>query len=57
MQNPTAPAFTRGTHRPHEPMLPQQIYRIEHEILGQMDSFIVPLGPDAKGMRYEAVFN
>jgi len=42
---------------PLEPVLPQQIYRIEHESLGRLDLFLVPLGPDAKGMRYEAVFN
>jgi hypothetical protein len=36
---------------------PQKIYRVEHESLGAMDIFLVPLGPDAKGMRYEAIFN
>lgn len=42
---------------PLDPVLPQQIYRIEHESLGRMDLFLVPLGPDKEGMRYEAVFN
>jgi hypothetical protein len=37
--------------------LPQSIYHLEHERLGAMDLFLVPLGPVAEGMRYEAVFN
>jgi hypothetical protein len=36
--------------------LEQQIYRISQDTLGDMDLFIVPIGPDDKGMRYEAVF-
>ena len=38
-------------------VLPQQIFRVEHETLGALDLFLVPVGPDPKGMRYEAVFN
>lgn len=41
---------------PSTPILPQQIYRLEHEELGVFDLFLVPIGPDAHGMRYEAVF-
>lgn len=37
--------------------LPQGIYHIEHEQLGAMDLFLVPLGPVAEGMRYEVIFN
>jgi hypothetical protein len=36
--------------------LAQQIYPLEHEGLGVLDLFIVPLGPDSDGMRYEVVF-
>jgi hypothetical protein len=36
--------------------LPQRIYRLEHERLGSMELFIVPIGPDEQGMRFEAVF-
>ena len=39
-----------------EAHLEQQTHRIEHEKLGSLDIFLVPLGPDAEGMRYEAVF-
>jgi hypothetical protein len=44
----------RGAHRF---VLPQGIYRVEHETTGPMEIFLVPIGPDQKGMRYEAVFN
>lgn len=37
--------------------LPQQIYKVEHEKMGTLEIFLVPIGPDAQGMRYEAVFN
>ena len=39
-----------------DPPLPQRIYRVEHEELGPLDIFLVPLGPDDVGQRYEAVF-
>jgi hypothetical protein len=38
------------------PPLPQRIYRLEHDRLGALDLFLVPLGPDGTGQRYEAVF-
>jgi hypothetical protein len=41
---------------PLEPILPQRIYRFEHDALGAFDLFIVPIGPDEGGMQYEAVF-
>jgi hypothetical protein len=37
-------------------LLPQRIYRLEHATLGAFELFIVPLGPDAQGLRYEAIF-
>jgi hypothetical protein len=40
---------------PDQP-LPQRIYRVEHDDLGALDLFLVPLGPDDVGQRYEAVF-
>ena len=36
--------------------VPQQTHDVEHEQLGQLQIVLVPLGPDAEGMRYEAVF-
>ena len=41
---------------PRTPLLPQRIYRMEHEALGTFEIFLVPIGPDQEGMRYEAVF-
>jgi hypothetical protein len=37
-------------------VLPQRIYPVEHAVLGTLQLFLVPLGPDRAGMRYEAVF-
>lgn len=37
-------------------LLDQKIYLIKHSTLGDMELFIVPIGPDDEGMRYEAVF-
>lgn len=36
---------------------PQGTYRVEHDALDPQEIFLVPLGPDAAGMRYEAIFN
>ena len=37
--------------------LPQSIYRMEHDALGTLEIFIVPVGKEEAGYRYEAVFN
>jgi hypothetical protein len=37
-------------------VVPQGIYRLEHASLGSFEPFLVTIGPDAVGMRYEAVF-
>ena len=39
------------------PHLPQRNYAMEHPVLGRLEIFIVPIGPGARGMQYEAVFN
>jgi hypothetical protein len=41
---------------PPAPVLPQRIYRLEHGRIGAFELFLVPIGPDGSGMRYEAVF-
>jgi pimeloyl-ACP methyl ester carboxylesterase len=41
---------------PGNVLLSQRIYRMEHAEIGSFDLFIVPIGPDEKGLRYEAVF-
>ncbi len=35
----------------------QRIYRLEHEVLGQMDIFLVPVKLDENGLYFEAIFN
>ena len=42
---------------PLQPFLPQQIYPLDNDALGRLEIFLVPLGPDPQGMRYEAIFN
>ena len=38
-------------------VLPQQIYTVHHPDRGPLDVFLVAIGADADGVRYEAVFN
>jgi hypothetical protein len=42
---------------PLEPAVWQGTYKVEHDQLGAFDLFIVVLGGEEDGMRYEAVFN
>ena len=37
--------------------LVQHIYRLEHEQMGALELFLVPLGPTQGRMQYEAIFN
>jgi hypothetical protein len=41
---------------PREPVLPQRIYPLAHDELGELEIFLVPIAQDADGVRYEAVF-
>jgi hypothetical protein len=41
---------------PQDVSLPQRIYRVEHAGIGAFEIFLVPIGPDEGGHRYEAVF-
>ncbi|MBK7871863.1 MAG: hypothetical protein IPJ74_14870 [Saprospiraceae bacterium] len=36
---------------------PQGTFTILHPAIGELPIFIVPIGPDADGMRYEVVFS
>jgi hypothetical protein len=54
-EGPRAP-FSLVFLGPRDPVLPQRIYRLEHEELGTLDLFLVPIGRDDAGVRYEAVF-
>jgi hypothetical protein len=37
-------------------VLPQRIYAVSNPVLGELHLFLVPIGPDEAGLRYEAVF-
>lgn len=50
-------AFSVLFRGPKEPILPQRIYRVSHQIMGDLDLFLVPIGPDDVGMVYETIFN
>ena len=41
---------------PAAPIFPQATYRLEHAGLGAFDLFLVPVGADPEGVRYEAIF-
>lgn len=36
---------------------PQQIYRLRHAALGEIEVFLVPVGWEGDGFLYQAVFN
>ena len=42
---------------PLESFLPQQTYSVSHPEVGEFDIFLVALGQEAEGFRYEAVYN
>lgn len=42
---------------PLDCLLPQQTYQVKHELMGDFDIFLVPIGRDEGGFRYEAIFN
>lgn len=54
---PRQERFSLTFRGPHEPYLPQHIYRIEHDQMGTLELFLVPIGRDEDGFQYEAVFN
>jgi hypothetical protein len=37
-------------------LTPQRIYPLSHPALGELEIFLVPIGPDESGMRFEAIF-
>jgi hypothetical protein len=41
---------------PAGPVAPQRIYRFRHAELGELELFVVPIGADGEGVRYEAIF-
>lgn len=50
-------SFSLTFRGPMRPILPQKIYRLNHEMLGVLELFMVPIGPDQTGMCYQVIFN
>jgi hypothetical protein len=48
--------FSLHFRGPATPVLPQGTYVVTHPALGDQELFLVPLGRDADGVRYEAAF-
>ena len=48
--------FTLVFRGPAEPILPQATYRLEHAELRALEIFVVPIGREADGTSYEAIF-
>ena len=42
---------------PLDRYLPQSVYRLTHEAMGEIDLFLVPIEKKENAFRYEAVFN
>ncbi|MDQ3145892.1 MAG: hypothetical protein M3R01_02970 [Actinomycetota bacterium] len=49
--------FSLVFHAPRDRLVPQQTWSLRHPALGELALFLVPLGPDDDGMRYEAVIS
>lgn len=50
-------SFSLVFRGPASPWLLQAMHTVEHAQLGRLELFLVPIGPDQHGMRYEAIFN
>lgn len=55
--SPNVEQFSLIFRGPLEPYFPQGTYTLQHDKLGEFALFLVPLGPDAAGMSYQAIFN
>lgn len=48
--------FSLVFHATRDARLEQQIYRVEKPGMDPFECFLVPIGPDQNGMRFEAVY-
>ncbi len=49
--------FSIYFYGPGDFFLPQSIYKLAHEQMGELEIFLVPISQDRRGFRYEAVFS
>jgi hypothetical protein len=54
---PTQEQFSLIFHGPKDFNLGQGAFELEHEKMGTFSLFLVPIQPDERGPRYQAVFN
>jgi len=54
---PRQEMFSLHFQGPREPFLPQATYPLEHDQLGPLAIFLVPIGGGENGFRYEAIYN
>lgn len=54
---PRQEQFSLQFQGPLTHFLPQATYPVEHATLGQFALFLVPVGREPEGYRYEAIFN
>ena len=55
--NRSAQTFSIVFHGPAGRFMPQRIYRLSHDRLGELELFLVPVGKEGESILYEAVFN
>lgn len=54
---PGAEQFSLLLKGPLDSFLPQRMYRLQHERFGEHELFVVPIGRESDGFRYEIAFN
>jgi hypothetical protein len=54
---PARAPFSLIFRGPRESYVPQRMYALRNEVLGTQEFFLVPIGPDERGHRYQAIFN
>ena len=54
---PNMERFSLFFNGPADFYLPQRTYELQHEQMGSLEIFLVTIGQDESGFRYEAVFN
>lgn len=57
LSTPRQEQFSIYFRGPANIYLQQGTYHMKHDAVGELDLFIVPIGRDPEGFRYEAVFN
>jgi hypothetical protein len=51
------PPFSLIFIGPGDMILPQRLYQLTHEEMGEVTIFLVPIGKDDRGVLYQAIFN